>query len=94
MKITAPRMSGWALVAAILAGGVAFVAPENGPVLLYKLSLVTLAAVLGYMLDRALFPYSRPHEAIEGECGQIAAAAMIRRAIVVAAAILGVTLGL
>jgi hypothetical protein len=33
---------------------------------LYKLHLCSLAAWAGYWIDRALFPYSRPHEFFEG----------------------------
>ncbi|BEU95533.1 putative holin [Acidovorax sp. DW039] len=35
-------------------------APAQLPVVLYKAALIALAAVLGYWLDRALFPYARP----------------------------------
>jgi hypothetical protein len=35
-------------------------APHQLPVSLYKLSLVSLAAVVGYWLDRSIFPYARP----------------------------------
>lgn len=37
-----------------------FLAPEQMPVVLYKAAVVTFAAVLGYWIDRAIFPYSRP----------------------------------
>jgi len=40
------------------------IAPQQAPVTLYKLSLVTLAGLVGYWLDRALFPYARPDEFI------------------------------
>lgn len=36
------------------------IAPQQAPVTLYKLSLVTLAGLVGYWLDRAIFPYARP----------------------------------
>lgn len=59
--LRAPRTTTWLLLAAILLAAVAIFAPSNQlPVVLYKACLVSLAAVLGYWLDRALFPYARP----------------------------------
>lgn len=55
-----PRLFGWLLITICLMAGIWFVAPHQLPVSLYKLSLVTLAAVVGYWLDRSLFPYARP----------------------------------
>jgi hypothetical protein len=61
-KLFRPRMSGWLAVVVLLLIAVWLIAPHQVPVSLYKLSLVTLAAVVGYWLDRSLFPYARPHE--------------------------------
>lgn len=36
------------------------IAPEQMPVVLYKASVAVLAAVIGYWVDRAIFPYARP----------------------------------
>lgn len=58
--LRAPRTSTWLLLAALLLVAIAVAAPAQLPVVLYKASLVALAAVLGYWLDRALFPYARP----------------------------------
>lgn len=55
-----PRLSGWLLITLVLLACVWAIAPHQLPVSLYKLSLVTLAAVVGYWLDRSLFPYARP----------------------------------
>lgn len=55
-----PRLSGWTLITIFLMSGIWLLAPQQLPVSLYKLSLVTLAAVVGYWLDRSLFPYARP----------------------------------
>jgi hypothetical protein len=55
-----PRLFGWLLITICLMAGIWFIAPHQLPVSLYKLSLVTLAAVVGYWLDRSLFPYARP----------------------------------
>lgn len=55
-----PRLSGWLLITIALLICVALIAPHQLPVSLYKLSLVSLAAVVGYWLDRSIFPYARP----------------------------------
>jgi hypothetical protein len=86
-----PRMSSWLAIAAALSTVIALVAPHQLGVTLYKLSLVSLAAVAGYWIDRALFPYARPDELALSEMETVAA--YIRRAIVVAACIVGVSLG-
>ena len=112
-----PRMFGWLLLAVILVACIAAISPQQLPVALYKLCLITLAGVVGYWLDRGLFPYSRPdfylhrvgwdirlreHGEMDGgadvpvaEGYQLAfAAAMLRRAMIVGACILGVAMGL
>lgn len=53
-------MFGWLVAAVLLAALVWSIAPQQLPVSLYKLSLVALAAVIGYWIDRSLFPYARP----------------------------------
>ncbi|NMG54915.1 hypothetical protein GPA23_09650 [Aromatoleum aromaticum] len=58
-----PRLTDWALVLlvlVVLVVLVALIAPHQLPVSLYKLSLVALAGVAGYWLDRSMFPYARP----------------------------------
>lgn len=104
-----PRLLGWLIVALVLMAGLALAAPEQMPVIFYKLSLVVLGAVLAYWLDRALFPYARPHECLpDDNCPgggntdsphayryMVAfAAACIRRSLIVLACVLGLTLGL
>jgi hypothetical protein len=51
-----------ALLAAALVVAVALISPQQIGVIIYKITLVTLAGVAGYALDRALFPYARPHK--------------------------------
>ena len=87
------------------------VSPAQVPVVLYKLALVTLAAILGVFFDVAVFPFAayldddwtrlpgdaRPHRAdfpVAEECGRLFAAACLRRAAVVAAFVVAVSLGL
>jgi Putative 2/3 transmembrane domain holin len=67
------RMFDWLIAAVLLALLVYLIAPQQLPVSLYKLSLVALAAVAGYWIDRSAFPYARPH-AIMGSCDDAAVA--------------------
>ncbi len=90
LQAHAPRMFDWLLIAIVLIAVVFVLAPQNLPVVLYKLSLVSLAALVGYRLDRSIFPYARPHECAETALGAV----MLRRAIIVAAAMIAVSLGL
>lgn len=116
------RMSDWLLVALVLALLVWLLAPAQLVVSLYKLSLVSMAAVAGYWIDRSLFPYARPDGFMQAALPDadapkppppdaefsaddvsmlevadsqptLLAAAMIRRAVIVAATMLAVGLG-
>lgn len=89
MKI---RMLDWLAAAILLTAAIALIAPQQLPVTLYKLSLVSLAAVAGYWIDRRLFPYARPDD-LSLMPGVETAGAQLRRALVVAACIVGVSLG-
>ncbi|MHA6913017.1 putative holin [Ralstonia pseudosolanacearum] len=108
-----PRMVGWLVAAVLLTAAIAAISPQQLPVALYKLSLISLAAVVAYWLDRGLFPYARPdaylrrdwrhgtnelddeadYQIVSGY-EQIFAAAMLRRAAIVAGIVIGVALGL
>lgn len=68
---------------------IAYVSPQQLTVTVYKMSLVTLFALIGFRLDRMIFPYARPDK-VSGEHRD---AAGLRRAIVIAAAIVGGTIG-
>ena len=120
-RLARVRMADWVIAAALLTVVVWLMAPHQVPVTVYKLSLVALAAVAGYWIDRSLFPYARPDcfladednaEEVPApgspECGtddvcvlgvvseanpRLMAAAMLRRAIIVAAAMLAMGLG-
>ena len=102
------RMAGWLYVSLVLAVAILLLAPYQLPVTLYKLSLITTGAWLGYWLDRALFPYARPGCFIQwgaspGGPGVVLAmseaqvrafaAAMLRRALIIAAVVIAVALG-
>lgn len=102
------RLLGWQLTAVLLLAVIALVSPQQLPVVIYKISLITLAAVLGYWLDRSLFPKAAlgqylVHDPELMKCGEypvkngyqrVFAAALIRRAIIVAAVCLAVAMGL
>lgn len=88
-----PRMTDWIIVTILLTLLIYILAPQQLPVSLYKLSLITTAAVVGYWIDRSLFPYARPNNPSIQPCDMIIAAAMLRRAIIVGCAMLAVSLG-
>lgn len=60
-----PRLFYLFLFNLALIGIIFAIAPQQAPVTLYKLSLVTLAGLVGYWLDRAIFPYARPDSFIK-----------------------------
>lgn len=93
-KITVPRLFVWLITAILLLALISWTSSAQVPVIIYKLSLVSLSAVLGYWLDRSLFPWARPDSFCPWEESLCCAAAMIRRAIIVAAICLSVALGL
>lgn len=63
--LRAPRNSLWLAAAVLLIAVIAAISPIQLPVVVYKATLVALAAVLGYWLDRSLFPYARPDGYLE-----------------------------
>ena len=83
----------WGLTLGALAG-IACLRPEQLEVVLYKLALVMLAGLLGLHLDRAVSPYARPEALKNSGNRDLCATAMLRRAIIMAGAMLGVALGL
>lgn len=83
------RMAEWAVIAAILLLILALTAPQQIPVFIYKANLVAFFAFMGYWIDRRLFWYSRP-----GESFRDGSLYELRRAIIVAAVIIGGALAL
>lgn len=83
------RLAECIVMAAITVAIVAYVSPQQLTVTVYKVSLVTLFALIGFRLDRMIFPYARPDRVPHDQ----APLAGLRRAIVIAAAILGGTIG-
>lgn len=104
-----PRMFGWLFATVLLTIAVGLLAPQQLPVSLYKLSLVSTAAVVAYWMDYALFPYARPDaylilpwspgapyvaDALVRQGYELVfAAAMLRRAVIVGCAMLAIGLG-
>jgi len=86
-----PRMFDWLLVTLVLVASIYVLSPQQLPVSLYKLSLITMAAVVGYWIDRSLFPYARPDELVLTKIER--SVSMLRRAIIVGCAMLAVSLG-
>lgn len=74
-----PRLAEWYLLGIVLLLLIWHVAPAQVPVLAYKLLLVAVAVVLGAILERRFLPATTNDTA---------------RAIVMAAVILGLTLGI
>lgn len=92
-----PRLFALLVLNLVLLGMIFVIAPQQAPVTLYKLSLVTSAGLVGYWLDRALFPYARPDTlmaiGLTHPYNTAFLAAMIRRAIIVGCAMLAMGLG-
>ncbi|MEQ8511553.1 MAG: putative holin [Algiphilus sp.] len=102
----APRLWQLFLSSVVLLLIVAVIAPHQLGLLVWKLALVCTAGAAGYWFDRWFFPYARPHQLLGpprrrdapsdyGRAGDIVvAAAMLRRALIVAAAMIAVSAGL
>jgi hypothetical protein len=104
------RMWDWLLISAVLLIIIYHIRPELLPVDVHKISLITMAAFVGYWIDRSAFPRSRPsafmskpyslgggyvpQEAVCPTQQLVFAAAMIRRSIIIGCAILGASIGL
>lgn len=87
------RMPGQYLIALSLLVAVIVLSPQQATVVLYKFSLVSLAAIFAFFVDRTLFSHlvfgvddSLPQTAVGG-------ARIVARALIVFAVVLGVTLG-
>jgi hypothetical protein len=94
---------GFALLAALI---VALLHPYQLGVLVWSLCKLCFGAYLGYWIDRSIFPYARPHlwigdphELRTGSVDRlqlsiaIAVASQVRRALIMAATILGLAVG-
>lgn len=104
----------FAIVAVTLLVAILLISPVQLPVMLYKLALVTVAAIVGVFFDFALFPFSTPASYLDDDwrddpdahkpCNadypiaegylSVFVGACLRRACIVAAFVLAVSLGL
>lgn len=66
-----PRMTHWLVLSMVLFAVAMYVASAHPgslvAVSLYKVHMVSLAGWCAYWLDRALFPYARPHDFLAEE---------------------------
>lgn len=85
------RMVECLLISLGLLAGIYAVSPQQLPVVIYKLALLTTAAWAGYWIDRTLFPYARPDKCTYQT---VETTAMLRRAIIVGSAMIAVSIGL
>lgn len=113
-RFTSIRMMDWLLVAVLLSVLIIVMYPQQLPVSIYKLNLISIAGVVGYWLDRSLFPYARPDSFMECDVEHesapedgpltfelehfiqndlLLAVSMLRRSVIVAAAMIAVGLG-
>src|SRR5690349_16693959 len=89
-----PRMWDWALYAIGLLLVVWLVAPAQLSVVVYKVTLLALATVLAYVIDRSLFKRARDRIDNKMPRDVFSAARLLSRALVFLAVVLGITLGL
>ena len=94
------RASPWLLATLIMVVAIGFLYPPQLGVLLWSLTKLSTAAYLGYWVDRSIFYYARPgsltvkfDDEIQPKLAAIACQFMIRRAIIMAATILALGLG-
>lgn len=89
------RVGPWLVAALIMAALVGLLYPHQLGVLLWSLTKLSFGAYLGYWIDRSIFPYARPGDYNCRDANGMSALAllMLRRAIIIAAAIIALGLG-
>lgn len=85
------RMLDWFVITSLLVGLVALTAPVQLKVLVFKVAQVSLSGWVGYWFDRGIAPYARPDST--SLSSQERSAAGLRRAIIIAAAMIAGALG-
>lgn len=89
-----PRMTDWTIVTVFLVGVIWWVSPQQLPVVAYKTAQLTLAIVISYHADRAIFARVRDRLGPDMPRDSFAAARLIARALIFLGCVLGLTLGL
>lgn len=91
------------VVATIMITMVGFIGFGSLGTIIYKVSLISMAAVIGWWLDYAIFPYARPHSIISkldfdrGENDHrytYAGMCQLRRTLIILASVIGVGMGI
>src|SRR4051812_27865823 len=87
------RMWDWAVASAVCVAAVWWIAPHQLSVVVYKVTLVAIAANLTYWVDHSLF--KRARDRIEGadERDLYSSLCVIRRAMIFLGCVLGLSLG-
>lgn len=89
------RAGPWLIFTIVMAAIVGFLYPHQLGVLLWSLTKLSAGAYLGYWIDRTIFYYGRPgdirHKDLEAAL--LIIGSMIRRSLIMAAAILALGLG-
>ncbi len=86
------RLPGWSLTSLIAVIGIAIFAPQQLPVLVFKVLQVTAGIGLAYLADKALFLNAPPIDETSHDI--YGAARLFSRAIVVLAVLLALSLGI
>ncbi|SJN14249.1 Putative inner membrane protein [Halomonas citrativorans] len=89
------RIGPWLILAIITSIAVGFLYPHQLGVLLWSLTKLCWGAYLGYWIDRSMFPYARPGDwcSTHTPGNGLLPLLMLRRVIIIAAAILALGLG-
>ncbi|ACL72732.1 MAG: putative holin [Billgrantia sp.] len=86
------RVGPWLIAALIMAAVVGWLYPHQLGVLLWSLTKLSFGAYLGYWIDRTIFPYARPGDFLQLHVKSVSLL-MLRRAIIIAAVIIALGLG-
>lgn len=87
------RAAPWLIVTLVMTTVIGVLYPHQLGVLLWSLCKLTAGAYVGYWIDRTIFYYARPGDFQDNGPWQIAAAFMLRRALIMSSTILALGLG-
>lgn len=90
----APRLSLWWSLTILLGALVYYLSPQQFPIILYKMSLVSLASIVAYWIDRSLFKFAWPKIDEYMQRDMVTSARVLARSFVYLGTVLGITLGL